>query len=708
MSLPIFAQGASDSETIALPFIVADPSNELLEPSAPVRNLETINYVTVEIWKSLRIPQTKSKSVPQNLSMLPSMQLDIVLEVLGHLHPIMLLQVSRTNKSFRELLRSPITDLTWRNSFLVDAQLPECPCQISGRRWAKLLFGPQICDECGQANTDADYIIWRRVCEICMDQNLLDEMPGYSASHELNSLVHRTHRGGFRDETIDTELGRFWRSDGAILASLYEAHNSEGGPEAVRRFLESQAAVVSENRERADRCETWVLNSLRAALPNYSSMLDKVTDRAIKRLISEGFHENDVNAVRYNIYQCDALWRVPRLTSKVWHRVRPDILPAVLSAQTRRLELERELRISHRKEAILATALMALRTPVPGSPRLYHPPPRAIESFAPIAQLISEESEKPLSRDDPQVAAALVDAPAFVKTWCVETQTLLASLLPGADTEHPDLRLLDRATSVFRMQKPGNSTAPTAIGWEEARVHLYWCSGLPTVQLVEQELVQFGRRGAATAAALAVLLGLNSDTATAAEMDAVDARLVCGTCPVAPRRRALSWRECVVHDVENTSSATAPHGEPSWLLLSPLATTDVRRREEPDDYSSLHIWSCMLCTEYAPGVATQIHVNNHIHSAHKIDHPVDGEHLLPFMGTERPRRRRVMLVASGEHPARYRCNYCTQAQPEIVKLFSERAILPHLRDRHLVESPGADDWTETNLIMEADSGAAAT
>ncbi|KAJ6540547.1 hypothetical protein B0H19DRAFT_1175821 [Mycena capillaripes] len=470
MSLPIFVQGTSDSETTALPFIVADPSHELLERSVPVRNLETINYVTVEIWKSLRIPQTKSKSVPQDLSMLPSMQLDIVLEVLGHLHPIMLLQVSRTSKSFRELLRSPITDLTWRNSFLVDAQLPECPRQISGRRWMKLLFGPRICDECGQADTDADYIIWRRVCNICMAQNLLDEMPGYSASHELNSLVHRIHRGGFCDETIDTELGQFWRSDGATLAALYEAHNSEGGPEAVRRFLESQAAVVSENREHADRCETWALNSLPAAQPITFWTIEKATDRAIKRLISEGFHENDVSAAQYDIYQCDALWRMPRLTSKVWHSVRPDILPAVLSAQTWRLELERELRISHRKEAILATALMALRTPVPGSPRLYHTPPRAIESFAPIAQLISEESERPLSRDDPQVVSALVNAPAFVEAWCVETQTLLASLLPGADTEHPDLRLLDRATSVFQMQKPGNSSAATAIGWEEALV----------------------------------------------------------------------------------------------------------------------------------------------------------------------------------------------------------------------------------------------
>jgi hypothetical protein len=99
--------------------------------------------------------------------MLPNMQVDIVLEVsgscsrilvalsldyfcskvLGYLHPIELIQVSRTSRAFRELLHS--TDPMWRASFLIDDRLPQCPPQIPGRRWAKLLFGPKICDVSG-------------------------------------------------------------------------------------------------------------------------------------------------------------------------------------------------------------------------------------------------------------------------------------------------------------------------------------------------------------------------------------------------------------------------------------------------------------------------------------------------------------------------------------------------------------------------------
>ncbi|KAJ6528931.1 hypothetical protein B0H19DRAFT_1333610 [Mycena capillaripes] len=107
------ARNASASETIALPFIRADPSEELPERSIPPRHLETttdkfqVNYLTIE--KSLRIPQakSKSKSIAQDLSMLPKMQLNIVLE------------------------------------------------------------------DCGRPNTGPDYVLWRRVCTPCMDKKYL-------------------------------------------------------------------------------------------------------------------------------------------------------------------------------------------------------------------------------------------------------------------------------------------------------------------------------------------------------------------------------------------------------------------------------------------------------------------------------------------------------------------------------------------------------
>ncbi|KAJ7231782.1 hypothetical protein C8J57DRAFT_1533442 [Mycena rebaudengoi] len=153
MALPTLLD-LDESGWMLLPFISSDPATELLQ--RPTRNLDAINCIRVETWKSLRISKLKSKSPqPGALRILPRMDLDIVLEILRYLHPLELLQISRTSKAFHELLRFPITDLTWRNSFVVedhpktrasDPKLPPCPSQISGRRWAKLLFGPKICE----------------------------------------------------------------------------------------------------------------------------------------------------------------------------------------------------------------------------------------------------------------------------------------------------------------------------------------------------------------------------------------------------------------------------------------------------------------------------------------------------------------------------------------------------------------------------------
>ncbi|KAF8134088.1 hypothetical protein K438DRAFT_1883655 [Mycena galopus ATCC 62051] len=669
-----------DFDTAVLPFTLGDAAEQFLERAG--RDLDTVNLLTFEAWMYLRVARAKTRSTPQNLSLLPSIQLDMVLEILGYLHPLELRQVSRTNKSFRDLLNSPVTDLTWRNSFLVEDHpdcpedwLPECPSEISGRRWANLLFGPRVCDECGRSKAEPDYSLRRLVCGTCLEQNLIDEVPGYSESHVLNSAVDRTRRFGEHHDSSWTERGRFWRRDGASLATQYELRIAEGGPEAALQFIEDQKILVAKNGDLALRCEDWDWETQRKSRISYSNRLDKVRKSVMKRLLSEGFDERDVEKSGYHIGNCDVLYRIPRLTSKLWKRARPRILLDVLAAQTSRLERERASRILRRKEDISTIAYMALRTPVPGLRHAYYGPPRVIESFPPIAQLVNEDSDEMMTPEDPRLAAALAEAPAFVDGWAKEMQARLISLLP--DTE-PDFHVLERATSVFRIG------TETAIGWNEARAHLDWWKGRPRPGGSGEQLIEFNIRGSAAAAELAALLGMDPATTKAAEIDATGARFVCGICQPDSqgRRLAMRWRDCVLH-VEGSNTA-ASHGVSSWLQLSSIGAADVRRREQPDDYSPLRTWSCILCNEFS--FETQNSVINHIHLNHAVEKPMEGQHLIHFKGPEYPRWRRVMLFMAGQHPARYQCNRCANSFPHIVKLFSKRAIRLHIPDRHLVEA----------------------
>ncbi|KAJ7258875.1 hypothetical protein C8J57DRAFT_1643529 [Mycena rebaudengoi] len=762
-----------DVDAVSLPFILSDPAAEGLQRS--VRNLDAsesassfsakeaiklaaVNYVRVEAWKSLRIHQLKWKSPPGALSLLPSMQLDIVLEILGYLHPLELLEVSRTSKTFHELLRSVATDSTWRNSFMVEDhpespadQLPQCPSQLSGRRWAKLLFGAQICEECDQreSSADVDYVLWRRRIITsaqsprydtwlrCIPRIIFNGPPDDTRAFTVKKV------GLDYDGVFDFGRGRFWRGDGAAVASQYEAHvTSSGGSEfeAVRCFVQEQQALVEKKRDLTARCEDWARHTRRKYSREYNTMLDKVTISASKRLIAEGFDERDIQRSWYDISACEAFYRMPRLTSRLWNRARPHIVPHVEEAQIQRLARELETRIARWKEAIISAALMALRAPVPGSRNTYYIPPHTIDAFPPIAQLISEDSEEPLSPDDRRLVAALAAAPAFVDAWALNIQRSLVVLLPdpGPGSEHnlqPGLHSLERATSVFKVPQSNNyNSRGIFIGWDGARAHLHWCHGRP----VGERPVQFDPQGsAAAAAALAVLLGLDPETVTAAQMDEADARFKeNGTLGISSQtwnrakerveesRTAVGehhrwvnfntirvWelsagvtgsmageRVARLRMVFHTSSSNAAtHGAPNRLLLSPIAAADVRRREGPDDYSALCVWSCTLCNHFIPSFGRQSSVRDHLRANHQIAEPAEGEHFIRFLGPENPRQRRVMLFVGGAHPTRYRCHRCTQALPHIVKLFSLRAIRFHVPDRHLVEFSD-DEYTGFELL----------
>ncbi|KAK7055995.1 F-box domain-containing protein [Favolaschia claudopus] len=694
--------------TLPLPFVEADPAEEI-SPSS-TRDLDTVNYATVEAWKSLRIPRLNEVNhESSSLSLFPSTQLDIILEVLAYLHPLELSQLSLTNKAFRELLISPIADPIWRRSFLVDdypqaehanLRLPQCPTGIPGQRWTRVLFGRLKCEQCGKLGT-SDYILCRRICPPCADQNLLNVIPEYDEAHVLNSMVHRTQLApASGDVHWDYERGRFWRSDALAVVAEYERLSTSDDSEiAITSFVEARKQSVAELRELADRCHEWYWEVRHSSRLEYSKKLDKVSFRAARRLVAEGFDQRDVDSSFFDINDCELFYRKPRLTSKLWNRARPFIVPRVLAARTQRLKHERELRMQARKQAILSFAITELQSRAPGVRHGYHLPPRTIETFAPLAQLIEEDCEDSISAEDPRLIQALKAAPAFLENWIVEMKELLISVLPkGERLDHPDFARLELATSVFRIRRTGSQQFEVAIGWDEARAHVHWWAGEPELPFPGAELVQLEDQGSRVAAELVLLVGLNPDIATASQMDFVDARFVCNDCPPESQgqRHAMGWRECVVHNASRRQDIS--HDVPSWTLLSPLAAADVRRRDGLPDYTRLPSWSCTLCNDFLPSLLGRHRVvKYHLYKAHSIENPIEGEHLVHYIIPSRPPRRRVMLFEGGSHPARFRCIRCAKAHPSVVKLFSMRALTLHVPDKHHVEFSDSE-YTEAELL----------
>ncbi|KAJ6471950.1 hypothetical protein C8R45DRAFT_415185 [Mycena sanguinolenta] len=140
--------------------------SESLRYDSRMRFDSIANHLATECLRTLRLDRRRvtRKNYPE-LHMFPHMHIDVVLEVLGHLHPLDLVHLSRTTREFRTLLCGPALDRLWRESFV--EPLPMCPSDIPGRRWAHLLFGRNECEKCRWPKASPNFNLVRRLCTKC-------------------------------------------------------------------------------------------------------------------------------------------------------------------------------------------------------------------------------------------------------------------------------------------------------------------------------------------------------------------------------------------------------------------------------------------------------------------------------------------------------------------------------------------------------------
>lgn len=193
----------------------------------------------METWKSLRLPHAKSKSIAPHLSQLPTMHLDIILEVsepfLTPLQPNHILtscvppdprasasthactSLARESKlppssslshhrfDVAELIfgRSSTSLLSSSNirqaldEALVRTSYMRCAWKGEPKSRAHDLEITFLEQECGLPGINPDYTICRRVCTSCMDQKYV---------RELNLKVHKTLRAGMNFDYFAVDI----------------------------------------------------------------------------------------------------------------------------------------------------------------------------------------------------------------------------------------------------------------------------------------------------------------------------------------------------------------------------------------------------------------------------------------------------------------------------------------------------------------------
>ncbi|EIW59839.1 uncharacterized protein TRAVEDRAFT_71764 [Trametes versicolor FP-101664 SS1] len=104
-----------------------------------------------------------------SLDMMPNVPLDVILEILGHLHPRDIISLSRTSKAFRALLLDRKNAFIWKVARkALPGDFPDPHPVLSEPALAHLMFDPQ-CADCGGGPVHKVIWVWfTRYCAKCL------------------------------------------------------------------------------------------------------------------------------------------------------------------------------------------------------------------------------------------------------------------------------------------------------------------------------------------------------------------------------------------------------------------------------------------------------------------------------------------------------------------------------------------------------------
>ncbi|KAJ7185456.1 hypothetical protein C8R46DRAFT_982058 [Mycena filopes] len=705
----------------------------------PLKRQKTTKTPTATVKKS---PATAKKSTAKTATKsrkgkgtgdatchLTEIPLDVLLEIFSHLEPKDIIQLSRTNHTFRSHLLSSASKSVWRNA-RENVDGPDCHEDMSEQQWAHLLYGPAQCQSCGAKGVQrVDFGLRRRACTRCLKANLVvtssfkKRYPHLEKS--LLNLIPYTHIGGSAHGHA-SRSNFYWNEDIEEMAETVARYDRDihmriaGAQKALDDFIAQRVALVKAVVDHADVCTDW---SIHLALRRQEETTSKIAARydAIEARFRElDYTDDDISVIQHSN---EASQRAA-LTDSIWKRIRPILEPRVQAAKEERLKTERDARIRARTALVEEVYKNYRQTLVPRSWR-YLPSLYEIRQSSPFSAVIDLPNAVDVRIADFKDAEAAL--PTILPLITAARKAELLRLIEAARTAEPNLftaasqdsdpRTLTLATSVFKCARSGCSSArPGAWRSEHSRVLIGWDAAINHRCRVAQwnigsqhsasvaTVLKFSKRGCTAAASLVVLAGSSEQQMTAAQMDELDLRFICMACPPQMIKKstdthpAYSWRAAVIHFEEGH------HSTPLWRQLTDAEAQQVKTTEGADPTLS---WCCNHCPHNLDDCNTHSNVVNHVKTAHKIPNPSDPGDLFRYLDLpltpatiSYPRAPKVKIKAPKPNiPAKpvvpggqYSCLHCSSSKHRV---FILGGVKMHLKDKHQVPDPVANrDWKQ--------------
>ncbi|KAI0317906.1 hypothetical protein OF83DRAFT_1118885 [Amylostereum chailletii] len=640
-----------------------DCSKALDENPKPVKRRKT---ATSAKQLTSRTGTSSSRRKQGLLSALPSMPLDVLYEIFGHLLPGDLVNLGRVNKSFRQVLLSRDSKSLWKNSFKEQTHMPPCPEDMAEPAWANLLFGGSNCSIC--AGKTGGYKIFyelrRRLCKPCLEAHL-ETFDNEISSTRIAKLLGVDVWKLFdflpcvmaRTRAYRQEMYHWWREDMVQLRTELEHLRITHGDDqafmaAVEAWKATRLAIMNLRNEHLSLC-----NRIEYERANdRTAELDKIRDDRlidISRRLKEAGYE-DVDIRNNQIISHREVTAPKPMTDRVWKRVSPILEAIVKNIRSRRLAHEKNIRRQKREDCFKEEYITFLTELDTKSDVSFVPRETEIVHFSAVAALLEEDAEGSEEKIGSFVSSAL---PSLLKDWIGRRKHLLRSSIPpewttpqsagsltwkatvadGTMDGNPRpikicryLQDFDLAAYVFRCAHEAKAYEQMAHFGLDALAH--------SCGREESRVLQPCEKGRAVVLQLLELVGYDPSCTTPLDMDKSNHLFVCTECSPLSNTdpddapMPMPWRHCPRHSLKKHD------GKPAWRRLTETERALVRiHGRSPHDVDTN--WGCCHCSEHLVRLHQQLDMHSlaltlwfthaemvhHLASEHDVHTPIEGQ-----------------------------------------------------------------------------------
>ncbi|KII84240.1 hypothetical protein PLICRDRAFT_95574 [Plicaturopsis crispa FD-325 SS-3] len=552
------------------------------------------------------------------------MPLDILFEILEHMRPVDILHIARTTKALRGILMCRRTAISiWKAAFSNCPDIPECPDDLNEPQYANLMF-LKHCHGCLKPNAKAYWRIRARYCSRCAGERAVTFASfGSDGLYIPMQVIPPRSR---------SEVRRYIA--GSSIAAFRETLNALPSEEERQAF--KQACQERERRviQHVIDCEEWVRKQKNERSRELEEIRDRRYSHIVDRLFDMGYEpERDT-------IESSAFWNLPQvkhskeLTDREWERILPDLVAYITQQKEQRIRYNRPYRLRSAVE-IVKTLVEAYN--------MRQPPDQPTLAVADVCLLPPFKSVILDTPPDIEITAesfgdAMDLLPQLTPAWFEASTDQLVARIAEITSHEATRQSLELATSWFGCAAAVTCQVAPHHGASiitHHHMHFSLQSDVETRSAYAELSFAFGAlkhgpwrpesfelvRGVPE---LVRACGLDPESATAAEMDALDPWVACrGSRCAKPVEhgegkgdiKVFNWRAAVQHALyTHRYSSAAPT---VWNMLDAKQTEHARSAARPQlEAAAIEVHVCMRCRERVPRGLDNMNLWHHTRGIH--------------------------------------------------------------------------------------------